>query len=99
MEIYIVTLIVCLFLSVFSYQSVYVERLGVCDYEKLNDKYKKLFILIAVFMLLIVGLRADIIGIDTLNYKDTYLNFVVAGLCCVYGVFVYYSNNGFDFQK
>ena len=39
----------------------------------LNNKYKNLFFILATFLLLVVGLRADVIGIDTLNYKHTYL--------------------------
>lgn len=73
MGIYIVTLIVCLFISLVTYQTVCVHSMNGYSRTDLNNKYKNLFFILATFLLLVVGLRADVIGIDTLNYKHTYL--------------------------
>ena len=72
MSIYIITLLICLIISMIAYQTVYVQPMNNYKCLDLNHRYKRLFIILAVFMLLVVGLRADVIGIDTLNYKDTF---------------------------
>ena len=71
MSIYIITLLICLLISMVAYQTVYVQPMNNYNCLDLNHRYKRLFIIIAFFMLLVVGLRADVIGIDTLNYKNT----------------------------
>lgn len=72
MSIYIITLLICLLISMVAYQKVCVQPMNNYNCLDLNHRYKRLFIFIAVFMLLVVGLRADAIGIDTLNYKNTF---------------------------
>lgn len=72
MSIYIITLLFCLLISMVAYQKVYVQSVNKYNCLDLNHRYKILFILIAAFMFLVVGLRADVVGIDTLNYKNTF---------------------------
>lgn len=57
----------------YAYQKICVHSMNQYDRIELNNRYKKIYVLMAAFFLLVVGLRADTIGIDTLNYKNTYL--------------------------
>ena len=96
MIIYITTLFICLFISMIAYQKVYVHSIKYNRCLDINHRYKKLFVIISVFLLLVVGLRADIIGIDTLNYKNTYLTIGKLGFSFL-NSYEWYQEPGYAF--
>lgn len=85
MWIYLFTLMMCIILSAITYQKVraYTGVMGLP--LSVNHRYKSTFWFVAVWMLLIVGLRAEGIGVDTWNYKNTYIVWGSQGLQMLQG--------------
>ena len=71
MAIYILVLFASIVLSMISYQDVYVNKRNLKNIN-LNKRYKKIFILFSLLLILIIGLRDDSIGIDTWNYINNF---------------------------